>query len=264
MTRNTMIRMGLVAAAAAFTACSDSTGAGAGAVSDAQLVSDVASATGDAIASDIAELTLNETFAGLPAPPADPAAPGITVARTRTCFAAGQVQGACNATTTDSVQLTVTMSGSFSRTNATPHGADTMNVALHRARSLTISGLAGTETTRIHNGFGGSSDTTRFSGTTDGTSRSRTMTNTALDSIQAIVFNVPRSANPYPVSGRYVRNMTGKITITAGPNQGERTFTRRIVVTFPADVSGNVAITVNGLNCTLNLNTHAVTGCSAT
>lgn len=262
MTRHNLIRMALIAAAAAFTACSSSTDAGVAAVSDARLISDIANASGDAIANDIAELTLNETFAGLPAPSADPASPGITVARTRTCFAAGQIQAACNATTTDSVQLTITMSGTISRTNATPSGADTMTVAVHRARSLTISGLSGTETTRIHNGFGGSSDTTHFSGTTSGTSRSRTMTNTALDSIQAIVFAVPRNSNPFPVSGRYVRNITGKITVTSGSDTGERTFTRRIVVTFPADGAGNVAISINGQNCSLNISTHVVSGCT--
>jgi hypothetical protein len=265
--RNTLVYLGLIAAAASFTACSDAASPNGEVVTDAQINADVAAASGEAIATDIAELIANENFAGLPAAasPVDlfPSPRVITVNRTRTCYGGGGVaQAACNATTTDSVRLTVTMDGSFSRNNTTPHGTESMNVALHRARALTISGLAGTETSRTHDGAGSGSDTTQFSGTNDSTSRSRTMTSAGTDSVQNIVFNLPRSSNPWPVSGKIIRNVAGKVTVVGGPRPGERTFSRRIEVTFPADAQGNVSIKVNDKTCTLNLTTRVVANCS--
>ena len=64
----------------------------------------------------------------------------------------------------------------------------------------------------------------------------------ANDSAQAIVFNVPRNTNPFPVSGKYIRNVSGKIVVDGGPNPGTRTFTRRIEVDFPADANTNVTL----------------------
>jgi hypothetical protein len=263
MNRNRFTHLGLIAAALAFTACSDSTNPSVSVVTDAQINADVAAASGEAIATDVSELIANENFAGLPAASSPFASPeALTVNRTRTCYGGGLVQAACNATTTDSIQFTVTIDGSFSRSNTTPQGTESMSVALHRARALTISGLGGTETSRTHNGAGSGSDTTTFSGTTDSTSRSRTMTAAGTDSVQMVVFNLPRNTNPWPVSGKIVRNVSGKVTVVGGPHPGERTFTRRIEVTFPADAQGNVTIHVNDKTCTLNLVTHAVANCS--
>jgi hypothetical protein len=265
MKQNKLIHLGLIAAAAAFTACSDNSGP-VQIVTDQQLNADVAAASGDAIASDVSELITNESFAGMPAPPVSDVVgfpPGVNVVRTRTCFDAQNVaQAACNATTTASVLLTMTVDGSFSRSNTGPHGSETMSIGLHRARTLTISGLLGTETSRTHDGVGTSADTTSFSGTNDQTTRARTMTEASLDSVVAIVFNLPHATNPWPVSGKVVRNVSGSVVVTGGPNPGTRTFTRRVEVTFPADAQGNVTITINTKTCTLNLVTHAVVNCS--
>jgi hypothetical protein len=263
MHRNRMTRLGLIAAALAFTACSDNITPGASVVTDAQINADIAATSGDAIATDVSEMIANENAAGLPAASPPFASPQVlNVTRSKVCYGGGAVQASCNATTTDSIQFTMTMDGSFNRSNTTPHGSESMSVALHRARALTISGLAGTETSRTHNGAGSGSDTTTFSGTADSTSRSRTMASAGTDSIQAVVFNLPRSTNPWPVSGKIVRNVSGTVTVTGGAHPGERTFSRRIEVTFPADAQGNVTIKVNDKTCTLNLTTHAVANCS--
>jgi hypothetical protein len=264
MKRSRLINLGLVAAAGMFAACSESTTSPVTVESDSQLIADVAAQSGEAIASDVEELTNNESFAGLPAPPAFDvlSPPGVTVNRTRTCYGNGVAQAACNATTTDSVRLTVTMDGSFIRTNTRASHTDSMNVALHRARQLTISGLTGTETTRIHNGTGTDNDTTSFNATGDAGTRARNMTVAGNDSVQAVVFNVPRGTNPWPVSGKFIRNVSGSVTVTGGANPGTRTFTRRVEVDFPADAQGNVTLKVNDKTCTLNLTTHVVANCS--
>jgi hypothetical protein len=50
------------------------------------------------------------------------------------------------------------------------------------------------------------------------------------------------------------------ITLTRADNTTvTRTIDRRVVVTFPADAQGNVAIQAGDLSCTLNLVTHHVT-----
>jgi len=260
--KRTFIHLGLVTAAVAFTACSDATTPSVNVVTDAQLNADVAAQSGDAIATDIVELTNNEGFAGLPVPPAFDVSSALGVVRTKTCYGGGAVQASCNATTTDSVRLTLTIDTSFVRTAARQGHTDSMNIALHRARQLSITGLTGTETSRTHNGVGTDNDTTSFNATGDGVTRARTMTIAANDSVQAIVFNVPRGTNPWPVSGKVVRNVSGSETVTGGPNPGTRTFTRRIEVDFPADAQGNVTLKVNNKTCTLNLTTHVVANCT--
>lgn len=263
MRKNKLAYLGFIAAAAALTACAE-TGPSVEIVSDEQLNSDIVTAAGEAISADVIELIANESFAGLPAASAPAGIPGVTVTRTRTCYdTLGAAQTACDANTTASVLLTMNLDGSFSRSHTGPHGSESMSIALHRARSLTISGLAGTETSRTHDGDGTGSDTTVFSGTNDSTARSRTMTSASLDSVQAIVFALPRSTNPWPTSGVIVRRVSGKVVVVGGPHPGERTFDHRITVTFPADAQGNVTITFNTTSCTLNLVTRVVANCSA-
>ncbi len=260
----------LLAAGAA--ACSDAASPAA-LVTDNEVTADLVAASGEAIANDVTELILNEAFAGLPAaaPPSFSlfgSPPGVTVTRTRTCYDAANVQQAqCDPNTTASIRMTMTMDGSFTRSHTGPRGSETMTAAVHRARTLVVSGLAGQETSRTHNGNGTSNDTTEFSGTRDGVTLTREVRESSNDSILNIVFNLPRSTNPWPVSGSIVRNSAGTIEIsvtggTAGDRSETRTFQRRVVVTFPADAQGNVTIQINDRTCTLNLVTRAVTNCS--
>lgn len=239
-------------------------------VTDQQVTADVALATGDAIANDVGELILNEASAGfLLAPSFDlfGSPPGVTVIRHRTCFdAQGNAQAACDASTTASVLVVDTIFGSFQRIMDGPMGSDTMTAAVHRTRSLTISGLLGTETSRTHNGAGSSNDTTTFSGVHDGHVLSRTMIQSSLDSIVNVVFNLPHATNPFPVSGRIVKYLSGSITFTVNGQTETRTINRTVEVTFPPDAQGNVTITItNGgitRTCQLNLVTHRVANCT--
>jgi hypothetical protein len=248
---------------AAAVACSDANDPSL--VSDADINADLMVAAGDAIVDDVAALIGNEVFSGLPA-----GAPGmgahdpaeVTITRSRTCYADNVAQDACDALTTDSIVLTMTMDGSVSRQATGPRGTFTMNRAIHRARNLTISGLEGTETSRTHNGSGTSADTTQFSSApADGIGVTRHFGETSVDSIQQIVFNLPRSTNPWPASGQIVRVAEGTATFTLGARTETRTFSRRIVVTFPADAQGNVTIQINSQTCTLNLVTRIVSNC---
>jgi len=254
MKRSVLLSLTVVAAAAALTACSDSNSPTL-AETDAQLTADVAATAGDAIATDVGEMITNEGYAGLPS--AAPsfslfgAPPGVSVTRSRTCYdGQDQVQAQCDLLTTSYIVFTMTLDGSFSRTYDGPRGSETMSVAVHRA-------------SRQHDGDGASSDTTEYSGTFGDVTITRTLTLAGLDSVQAVVFNLPRSTNPWPVSGTIVRNVSGTVTVTGGPNEGSRSFTRRISVVFPADAQGNVTLYVNNSTCTLNLVTHVVTNCTS-
>ena len=260
MNRSVMIRLGLVATAVAMAACSDSTNPVISTLTDAQVAADIANTTGDAIATDVTELIADDIALPAPAFSLDNP-PGINVVRSRTCYSGGQVQAQCDAQTTDSVRVSIQIDGSVSRSNTTPHGSESMSSSFHRARTLSITGLTGTETSRTHNAVGSGSDTTSFSGTTDSTSRSRTLTTSGTDSVVGLVFTLPHASNPWPTAGQIIRNVSGKVVIT-GPHAGERTFSRRVVVTFPADAQGNVQIDIDSRTCQLNLTTHAVTNCS--
>lgn len=252
-------------AALALAACSDATQPAL--ISDAELTADLVTSAGDAIADQVGELVNTEIFAGLggaapqTSPPGFP--PGVTVNRSRTCYdAADQPQAQCDDQTTSYIVFMLTMDGSFSRSVTGPRGSFTLDRTIHRDHNLTISGLLGTETSRTHEGHGASSDTTEFTATgNEGGSMSRTLKESALDSVQAIVFNLPRATNPWPVSGSIVRRMTGEATITNGTRTETRSFDRRVVVTFPADAQGNVQIQINAQVCTLNLVTHTVSNC---
>ena len=260
MNRSTITRLGLVAAAVAFAGCSDSTNPTINTVTDAQVAADLANTTGDAIATDVTELISDDIAVPAPAFNLDNP-PGVNVVRSRTCYGGGQVQAQCDAQTTDSVRISIQIDGSVSRSNTTPHGSESMSSSFHRARTLSITGLTGTETSRTHNAVGSGSDTTMFSGTTDSTSRSRTLTTAGTDSVIGLVFTLPHANHPWPTAGQIIRNVSGKVVIT-GPHAGERTFSRRVVVTFPADAQGNVQIQIDNKSCQLNLVTHAVTSCS--
>lgn len=248
--RNSLRAAALALAVTGLAACSDTTEPQA--LTDAEVTADVAVASGDAIALDVAALLGNEVFAGLAAAGAagEDSPPAMNVTRSRTCFdQTGAVQAQCDPATTASMRIAVTMSGA--------HTGERFTAAVNRTRTDSISGLLGTETSRTHNGTGTSADTLTWSGERG----SRTSTETSLDSVINVVFNLPRATNPWPVSGTVVRNVSGTVTVT-GARDGTRSYQRRVEVVFPADAQGNVTLRVNDRTCTLNLVTRTVTGCS--
>lgn len=264
MKMRSLLHLALAGAAVALTACSDSTSLSL--TSDTEVTADVVATAGDALAADVGEMLANEVSVGaaLPAPPIglfQP--PSWNVVRTRVCYDAQNVaQTQCSATTTASIVFNVSINGSVERTHQGPHGSESMTIAVHRTRQLTISGLLGTETSRIHDGFGTSRDTATFTGTHEGATITRVVTEASNDSAQAVTFNLPHSTNPWPVSGVLIRNSSGTVDVTSGERHESRSFSRRVVVTFPADAQGNVSININGKACTLNLVTHVVANCS--
>ena len=263
MKRHSLVPLALAGLVLAATACSDATSNSL--TSDSELTADLFATAGDAMAADVQELLQNEIFVGAALPNSSSPVPLFTppswnVVRTRTCYDAQQQQQAqCDAATTASIVLTVAIDGSVERQHSGPRGSETIVIAVHRDRQLTISGLAGTETFRVHDGFGSSTDTSTFSGTHDGVSHLRVIREASNDTAEAVRFNLPHSTNPWPVSGRIIRNSAGTIDVTVGDRHGTRSFTRRVVVTFPADNQGNVPITINDRTCTLNLVNRTVT-----
>jgi hypothetical protein len=220
-------------------------------LTDQQIEADLAGSSGDAIATDIQQAILNEgMFAGAPGFNASVSAAqdtsALTVVRTRTCYDAQDNVIACGQGAA-SMRVTVTIDGTVQR--------DNFSGIIHHTRDMTISGLGPNSTTRTHNGVGTSNDTTTFTGGRG----TRHVEESSSDSIVNLVFQLPHSSNPWPVSGQIVRNVNATITLTrADGTTDTRTIARRVVVTFPADAQGNVAIQVGDLSCTLNLVTHRV------
>lgn len=152
----------------------------------------------------------------------------------------GQTQTAYDANTTASVLIDTEVSGDVTRSGFT--------LDLDHQGSFTVTGLAGTETTRTWNGTG---STTIASSTFGGTRSYEFASNS---NFQAIV--VPASGNEprWPTSGRV--STTIQIEFTGGANDGER---RSTTVQIDFNGTANVPMLVGGASFMLNLETHAVT-----
>lgn len=231
---------------------------------DAEVTADVAASAGEAIAASVGEMIANQSAASLPSIVSlDPSsANAVTVSRSRTCYDVSDAVVA-NCTPISSVRRIVT--------NFTANGDRTVERKkrdgttatftgnVHRASSDTLRRIftSGSETSRSHAGVSTGNDTTTF---VDG-DFTRLVAEATRDTVKTIVFNLPRSSNPWPVSGSIVRATDATITLTQGDRTESRTISRTVVVTFPADAQGNVALTINGKSCSLNLVTRRVTNC---
>lgn len=169
---------------------------------------------------------------------------GLTLERTVTFLdALGATQGAYDAETTASIQIAVRIEGDVTRGN--------WSATVDRSRNLTITGLAGTETTRTVNGTGSESVSgSRHSGASggggSGATRSYDLEGTV--AITDVVMPVRgEGVAPWPLSG----TITRIVTITPTGTDGGTPVTRTIVVTFNG--TANVPATVNGETFTLNL-----------
>ena len=243
----------------AFAACGDPTSTNT-LYDETAVTADIAASAGDAVASMLGTMAGNELAVG-----GGPEAAGETNVNfqgTRTCYdangaavanclpfssvrmivTAGTVKATRSSTRTKDGGGTVTWTGSVNRT---------MNDTTRRVFN------GATETSRVHTNIGVSHDTTTF---TDG-EFTRNLAETALDSVKALTFNLPRNANPYPASGAIVRRVVAKVAITKGSQSLSRDIAHRIEVIFPADAQGNVTLNINTKTCQLNLVTRAVTNC---
>src|SRR4051812_8752762 len=232
---------------------------------DVAVTQDVAAASGDAAANMVEIMVGNETAAGggaeiggaQAAPTTD-----FSVSRTRTCqdAAGATVQNCLPFSSVRKIITAATISGSRSSTRTNASGATvTWTGIVHRSSNDTTSRVfsGATETSRVHAGNGIAHDTTTF---TDGVFI-RKLSETALDSVKALTFNLPRSSNPYPVSGSIVRRSAATVAITKADKSVSRDLTHRVEVLFPADAQGNVTLKIDAKTCQLNLVTHAVTNC---
>ena len=249
-------------------ACENSTEVGL--LNDNTITADVAASAGDAISLAVSNMVANETAASLsslevqPGPPMASAADnsGVAFTRTRTCLDAtgATVTGCSPLSSVRKIITRVTMDGT--RTGSDSSKTKTWSGAVHRVSNDTVTRVFNTatppvETSRVHADITTGNDTTTF---TEG-EFSRKVIEAAVDSVKQVTFNVPRSQNPWPVSGKIVRVVSVKISVTRGSKTETKDVTRTIEVDFPPDAQGNVVLKINGKTCSLNLVTHAVTGC---
>lgn len=167
----------------------------------------------------------------------------LTIVRTCTFKnAAGATQSGYDATTTASAIIHAEVTGKIEREN--------WSAEVERIRDLTVTGLAGAETSRTWNGTGtGKSTRSRHKEGTETRTYDVSCTSTRTN----VVVNLPRSENRWPVSGTINRQCT--IKITGGPNDG-KTVERTVTITFNG--TQMVPITVNGKAFTLDLKTRKV------
>ncbi len=252
----TLTRYGTLGLLVTLAACnSESTGPGLTPIADLAITRDVAAQSADATAEDV-ELMGGPTgqlgfgfAAGLAAEDDAPFRCGthtrdlLTIVRTCTFKdAAGATQSNYHPLTTASAAIHAEITGKVEREN--------WSAEVERIRDLTVTGLAGVETSRTWNGTG-TGKSTRSKHTENGENRtydvscSSTRTN--------VVVNLPRTENRWPVSGTISRNCT--IKITGGPNDG-KTVSRVVVITFNG--TQLVPITVNGKAFTLDLKTRKI------
>ena len=254
-------------------ACSDSTSINAGIISDSTVTADVAASSGEAIATSIFAMKGNEDnggLASLSAPEmanemASEVSPNLTYNRTRTCYN-GDGAVVANCVPLSSVRKIVThveISGSRSGTAST-EGGNTANWsgAVHRVANDTLvrnfnSAQPPAEVSRTHNDVAEAHDTTTFSDAR----LTRVASETAHDTVKAVVFNLPRASNPLPASGKIVRAVNVHVVATREQQTVTRDFTRLVEVTFPADAQGNVVLKINDKTCNLNLITRLVRNC---
>lgn len=174
---------------------------------------------------------------------------GLSVNRSYAFFdAASQPMKVRDDVTTASINFQLSVNGTVSR--------DTVfSGVVHRTRNVTVSGLAGAETTRRWDGIGVSADTnTHRSALT-----TRTYAGKSVDSLKAVVYPHPRTATSYPLSGSMVRVVKYLVT-SAGQGTERRSVDRRVVVTYNG--TPLVQLQSGSVTCTLHLDTHHVDGCS--
>jgi hypothetical protein len=268
MTRSIPTRLIALALAAGLAACADST-APRNSVTDAQLTADVAGDAGDATVLDVSQMIGSEAQAGLALASAAPLGvssqtasctysagvgrflcptvttpEGLSLDRSYAVYAGGAAQSSYSASATDSINFQTFLTGTLAR--------DARSAWINHTRTMTVSGLAGTETQRTWNGTGVRSDSSHVTES----AIARRSKFQSVDAISNVVFKLPRSANPYPQSGSITHDITVSTTIDRAGGQNTRTATRHVVVTFNG--TSTAAMTVGTRSCTVDLVTRAV------
>jgi len=171
---------------------------------------------------------------------------GLTLNRDYGFFDANQAaQSAYSASTTASANFHVNVAG----VHVAAAGADTVN----RDRSLTVSGLAGAETSRTWNGTGTRND----GGYRQETDVKRNYHTTDAVTVSNVVVNLPRSSNPWPMSGSITRQISGTASISRSGVSKSFAVTRTVAITFNG--TQYATVTVGSDTYTLDLSTGVAT-----
>jgi hypothetical protein len=171
---------------------------------------------------------------------------GLTLNRDYAFFDANnQAQSAYDSVTTDSANFHVSVTGVHTALT----GADTVN----RDRNFTVSGLLGAETSRTWNGTGTRND----HGERDGTDAKRNYSVNDQLTVSNVLVKLPRSSNPWPVSGTITRHITGTASVSRNGVTKSFAVDRTVTITFNGTQTATV--TVNGNNYTLDLSTGVAT-----
>jgi hypothetical protein len=247
-------------------ACKENTSPVASLFNDSTVTADVAASAGDAMATVVTGMGGNETAVGMAPGAISLGLAGLNAdyTRSRTCYdGTGAVVTGCSPlSSVGTIITTASLNTTRADTNTVTGGATTIfGSAVHRAWTDTLfrNFTSGAETSRTHSGLQTSHDTTTFSNS--GTSVSRTHDESAADSVRGVTWNLPRSTNPFPVSGYIVRVYTVHATFTNATATSSKTEVKVVKIVFPPDAQGNVTLTIDNKTCTLNLVTHKVTNC---
>jgi hypothetical protein len=249
-------------------ACGTSTAPTASLYNDSTVTADVANTAGDAIATSVETMVADEAAAALPTAgvaQASANANTLTYNRTRTCYDGNGVvvTGCSPLSSVRKIVTHVSLDGSRSGTSSTTGGTSiTWSGAVHGVADDTVARTFNTaappvEVSRTHSGVAVGHDSTSVTG--DAVSRS--FAEAAHDSAKAVTWNLPKSSNPFPVSGSIVRVDSVHATFTKGTVTESRDVVRTVEVDFPPDAQGNVVLKINGKTCNLNLVTHIVSNC---
>jgi len=153
----------------------------------------------------------------------------------------GDEQEFFDSDSTESINIVASFDGSRSRQN--------LSVTVDRDRDMTVSGLLGTETTRIWNGTGSASANRTRTSDENG---DRTYDMSSNSTVEDVVIAVPR-AGTWPLSGTITREIT--VEVVRGL-EDMRTRTRTVVIDF--DGTQFATITINGDVFEFDLETRTV------
>jgi hypothetical protein len=170
---------------------------------------------------------------------------GLTVTRSLAFFDANGVLMNHFDSTTASLNVQATDVGVAIRAA----GADTVN----RSRNLTATGLLGHNTTRTWNGSAAGTS----AGYSTDSAATRTFDLNENATFSNIVVALPRSANPYPVSGSITRLLNGSGVVTKGDSTRAVIISRTVTITFNG--TEFVPMTVGSVSYTLDLATGNAT-----
>lgn len=157
----------------------------------------------------------------------------------------GGAQSAYDAATTASANFHLAVSG----VHTGSAGQDTVS----RSRSMTVSGLAGAETSRTWNGTGTRSD----GGFRQENGVTRTYHTNDAVTFDNILVSLPRAMHRWPMSGTITRHVDGTGSVTRADRSRSFSVSKTVTVTF--DGTQYAAVSVDGVSYTLDLQTGAYT-----